>query len=84
MIPDTGCSGHYLMNSAPISQIKPANPSLNVTLPNGQIIKSSHTGYLDIPGLPASARDCHIFPDLKSGSLLSIGLLRDNDVDVNF
>eukprot|EP00978_Attheya_sp_CCMP212_P003910 scaffold8341_cov57-Attheya_sp.AAC.7 len=84
MIPDTGCSGHYFMNTAPVSQITPAKTSLQVSLPNGHVINSSHSAYLNIPGLPASARECHIFPELTSGSLLSIGLLCDHDCDVNF
>jgi hypothetical protein len=84
MIPDTGCSGHYFMNTAPVSQITPAKTSLKVSLPNGHVIQSTHSAYLNIPGLPASARECHIFPELTSGSLLSIGLLCDHDCDVNF
>jgi hypothetical protein len=83
-IPDTGCSGHYIMTSDPVSNLKIALHPLEVTLPNKQIIKSTHTGLLDIPELPITARECHIFPDLGSGSLLSIGLLCDHDVEVLF
>jgi hypothetical protein len=53
-------------------------------MPNGSTITSSHTALLQLPGLPDTARRCHIFPQLASGSLLSIGLLCDHDCTVTF
>jgi hypothetical protein len=52
--------------------------SIAVALPDGATILSTHTGLLQIPGLPASARLAHIFPSLQSNSLLSIGQLCDH------
>jgi hypothetical protein len=57
------------------TNVLPANPPINVKLPDGSYIRSTHTGLLQLPGIPASARRASIFPDLKSGSLLSIGQL---------
>ena len=40
-------------------------------------MQSTHTCELDIPHLPQSARQAHMFDELASGSLLSIGQLCD-------
>ena len=47
-----------------------------LSLPNGQVIKSTHTATLNLPSLPLAARAAHVFPEL-TGSLLSIGMLTD-------
>eukprot|EP00978_Attheya_sp_CCMP212_P008992 scaffold21179_cov47-Attheya_sp.AAC.3 len=47
-------------------------------------MESSHTANFNLPDLPAKAGDCHIFPTLTSGSLLSIGQLCDHDCEVTF
>jgi hypothetical protein len=49
-----------------------------VSLPDDAHIKSTHTGTFPVPGLPLSAFRAHIFPSLKSHSLLSIGQLCDH------
>ena len=43
-------------------------------MPNGEIIKFTHTALLNHQDLPFQARQAHIFPGLKK-SLLSIGTL---------
>eukprot|EP00978_Attheya_sp_CCMP212_P035929 scaffold159185_cov28-Attheya_sp.AAC.1 len=68
----------------PIINSTPVSPGIFVQLPDGSLIESSHKSNLNIPGLPAAASEYHIFPALKSGSLLSIGQLCDYDCDVNF
>ena len=40
-------------------------------------MEATHTGKLNIPGISAEARTTHIFPNLVSGSLLSIRQLCD-------
>jgi hypothetical protein len=50
----------------------------------GNTISSSHTAEINLPGLPAAALQCHIFPALASGSLLSIGLLCDHGCIIIF
>ena len=57
--------------------MRPAIQSLPVTIPNGAIVYSSHVGELDLSNLPPAARIAHVFPDLASDSLLSIGQLCD-------
>ena len=69
----------------PHTNCLPAAPGISVLLPNGQSIISSHTATLNLhPSLPPSATLAHIFPDLLSGALLSIGLLCDHGCTANF
>ena len=65
IVADTGCTGHFLSSSAPYTQKRPADPSISVRLPNGSTMRSSHIATLDIPSLPASACEAHIFPRCK-------------------
>ena len=75
---DTGTTGHFisLPDSAVLLDIQPVDSGISVSLPNGQVITSTHTATLNLPSLPLSARSAHIFPTL-TGSLLSIGMLTD-------
>ena len=45
---------------------------------------STHTKILDIPSLPESARTQHMFPEMHTTGLLSIGQLCDHDCTANF
>jgi hypothetical protein len=45
---------------------------------------STHVAELPLPSLPLAARTCHLFPQLKSGSLLSIGKLCDHGCEAIF
>jgi hypothetical protein len=56
---------------------------IRVQMPNKTTIQATHTCLLDIPGLPPSARQAHIFPQLAH-ALLSIGLLCDNGCTATF
>ena len=47
-------------------------------------MQATHTAKLDIPHLPQDARKAHIFPQLASGSLLSIGQLCDHGCSAYF
>eukprot|EP00978_Attheya_sp_CCMP212_P023126 scaffold70121_cov55-Attheya_sp.AAC.6 len=85
-VPDTGCSGHYFKPGTPISNMRPDTPttSLQVHLPDGVTIQSSHSGTINLPDLPPEATECHIFPDLSSESLLSVGQLCNSGCKVSF
>jgi hypothetical protein len=72
------------MTDTPVINSTPVSPGIFVQLPDGSSIESSHKANLNIPGLPTAASECHIFPSLTSGSLLSIGQLCDYGCDVNF
>lgn len=76
---DTGTTGHYISagDIHHLSNLQPTSEGISVQMPNGTFIKSTHTGELNIPNLPAGAKFAHVFPDLKTGSLLSIGNLCD-------
>ena len=75
---DTGTTGNFisLPDSDVLLNITPTNTGIVVSLPNGDLIRSTHTATLNLPSIPMSARAAHIFPGL-TGSLLSIGLLTD-------
>ena len=85
IIPDTAANGHYFMMTAglPAHAIPCAN-AIKVHMPNGSFIKTTHTSLLALPGLPANACLCHIFTELSSGSLLSIGKLCDYGCTAHF
>jgi hypothetical protein len=46
-------------------------------------MKSTHQGTIYIPGLPESARQCHMFKELGKTSLLSIGILADHGCKIH-
>jgi len=77
---DTGTTGHYfaLKDNPILKHVNRATPTeqIQVKMPNGPTITSSHTAELNIPELPLEARRVHLFPDLQ-GSLISIGDLCD-------
>ena len=83
-IADTGCTGNFLLISSPSTNKRIAATGINVNLPNGEKIQSTHTCLLDLPQLPLAARKAHIFPGLASNALLSIGMLCDNGCDAIF
>ena len=84
-IADTAATGHYITQSCPVVDKRSTNYGVNVTLPDGNSINSTHTALLQLPSqLPVNARTAHIFPDLKSGSLISIGQLCDHDCTAMF
>ena len=53
-------------------------------LPNGNSMTSTHTKILNIPSLPISARTQHMFPEMNTTGLLSIGQLCDHDCTAKF
>jgi hypothetical protein len=78
-IANTAATGNYVTPDCPVTNIHPTSTGINVTIPDGSNITSSHTALLRLPPtLPLGARIAHIFPGLKSGSLISIGQLCDH------
>jgi hypothetical protein len=51
------------------------NKGIVIKLPDGSYTTSTHTAFLPITGIPKAAVVSHILPNLKSGSLLSVGQL---------
>jgi len=85
IIGDTGSSGNYIaLRDVPaLDNLQPSYPGIQVSLPNGQIAVSTHTGTLRMPWLPPAARVAHVFP-FFAGSLLSIGLLCDSGLSATY
>jgi hypothetical protein len=84
IIIDSGATGHFFKISNNLRGIKPTTNGIAVSLPDGDLIRSSHTGTLSVPGLPLSACRAHVFPSLQSHSLLSIGQLCDHSCKAVF
>jgi hypothetical protein len=84
-IADTAATGNYITMDCPVTDKHPTSHGIDVTLPNGVNITSSHTALLQLPHeLPIGARKADSFPGLKSGSLMSIGQLCDHGCTATF
>ena len=83
-IADSGCTGHYLKHDK-INTTLPntyPNAKLTVQVSNGQIMTSTHKTNLNIPSLNQKANEAHIFDELSTENLLSIGTLCDDGCKV--
>jgi hypothetical protein len=81
---ESGCTSNFLSAAAPCSDKQAADVPLNVNMPNGMTIQSSHTCKLLLTNLPPHARQAHILPGLVHNSLISVGQLCDNGCRVTF
>jgi hypothetical protein len=81
---DSGCTTNFLLANAKCSNKKSTTKPLEVRLPNGDTIKSTHTATLNIPSLPQAARQAHILQGLAQHSLLSDGQICDSGCSVTF
>jgi hypothetical protein len=68
----------------PVHNKRIASAPIAICNPNGEVMYSTHTAELHIPGLPFAARQVHIVPSLSSQSLLSIGQFCDAGCKVSF
>jgi hypothetical protein len=81
---DSCCTAHFLIANANFkNKVLTRNP-LEVRLPNGATIASTHTATLNLPSLPHTARQAHILPGLDHHSLLSVGQLCDSSCAITF
>ena len=62
----------------------PVVTPVNVLLPNGSHMSSTHTRQLNIPTLPPAECVQHRFPAMKTTGLLSIGQLCDHECSATF
>ena len=67
-----------------MTNIQPTKTPISAKLPDGNFMHSTHELTLNIPTLPKEAGRSHIFPQLKSSSLLSIGQLCDYGCSATF
>ena len=82
-IADSGCSDHYASINTDVSNIRPSNNKITASLPNGDLISSTHAADLNLTKLPVAARKCHLFPAMKNKALLSLGKLYDHNMEVH-
>ena len=80
---DTGTTGHFLHKLPNRRPLQPA-PPLTIKLPNGHHINCTGTTSIDWPDLPPTARTAHVLPQLNPHSLISIGVLCDDDCIATF
>jgi len=81
---DSCTTSNFLTTSAHVTNIQPTQNPIVARLPNGDQVRSTHTGTLDLPGLPAAARLAHIIPGLASHSHISVVTLCNARCDVLF
>ena len=83
-ISDSGATGHFLVEGAPVINMRIATTPVQIALPNGKVIKSTHTCNLDIPWLPEHMTEAHIVPGLAHSSLISTRKFCDAGCKVTF
>ena len=71
VISDSGATGHFVVEGAPVINKQPATNPITITLPSGSTIRSTHTCNLDIPWLPHHVTKARIIPGLAHSSLIS-------------
>ena len=82
-VADTGTTGHYLTLNSSCSNKRKAIYPLPIQMPNGEIIKSTHTALLNHQDLPFQAKQAHIFPGIKK-AMLSIGTFCEHSCEATF
>jgi hypothetical protein len=75
---------HFFVSNCTCSNIQAAHVPLNVNMPNGTTIQSSHTCDLLLTYLPPQARKAHVLPGLVHNSLISVGQLYNNGCSLTF
>ena len=76
---DSGCYTHTWPLTAPVHNFPKtaSSASINVKLPNDQIMAQSHHVTVPIPDMPSSSQKLKIFPDHAYKPLLYLGQLAD-------
>ena len=82
-VADTGTTGHYLTLDLPCSNKQNAVHLIPIQMPNGEVIKYTHTALLAHPDLPLQARQANIFPGITK-ALLYIGTLCEHGCEATF
>ena len=74
---DSGCSGNYLRDDAPVVNKNMNSPRITAGTPNGSTIQSSCSALLTDIVLSTHTRKSTLFPGLTNLSLLSVGQFAD-------
>ena len=85
MASDSGATGIFVRSSDQevLTDVVP-DTRVRVEVANGQVIKSSHRGYLRLPEVPDVKIKSYVMPDLVRHSLLSLGVLCDAGLTAQF
>ena len=76
---DSGATNHYVTpDVAPTLGNVHDNTSIQVTIPDNSVLKSTESGNHKIPKLSPKATTAHVLPELSNTSLLSLGQLADD------
>ena len=81
---DSGASRHYIRDDdKSILNFRKKDLGPTVLLPNNDSMTSTESGILPLSGhLNAAAKKAHIFSDLHSASLISLGQLCDDNCTI--
>ena len=82
-VADSVCLGNFMTVDAVLLNVRSITKPIGEKFPNGQIIKSTMQGELNLLMLLETARKAHVFPSLNQ-SLVSIGALCDAGCNVIF
>jgi hypothetical protein len=63
---DSGSTGHYFSSHTNLPNCQPTTNPIKVTVANQQVMTSTHTAELPLPGIPPEARTVHVFPSLHT------------------
>ena len=84
-IADTGCTSHYMGYSTTYRDQTPAGyNNINVEIPDMNVMQSTHIAKLPLQNISEAARKCHLFKEMKSKTLISIGQLCDDGMTALF
>ena len=83
-ISDSGATGNFLVQGAPVVNKKLTSSPLKITPPNGKMTQSTHTCNLDITWLPNTVMEEHIVPGLSHSALISTRKFTDSGFKVIF
>ena len=83
-ISDSGAAAYFLVEGAPIINMREAENPITIKLPDVSLIYSTHIGNLDIPWMPDSMTVAHIVPGLSHSSLISTKVFCDAGCKVMF
>jgi hypothetical protein len=81
---DSGCTVHFLLAKDKCTNKVLSETPLEVHLPKGATIASTHTATLNMPSLPHASRQAHILPGLFQHSLLSVEQMCDSGCAVTY
>eukprot|EP00804_Cyclotella_cryptica_P014650 CCRYP_012669-RA/>CCRYP_012669-RA protein AED:0.66 eAED:0.28 QI:0/0/0/0.66/0/0.33/3/0/1062 len=81
---NSGATAHFLIQGVNVLNQKPSTQPLQIKLPDGSFITSTHTCNLNIPWLPTSMTEAHIVPGLTHSSLIATKKFCDAGCTVSF